>query len=58
MKKLNIGLITFSIVSLILLLTAIDYSNLSWSNNGKNYLIILYVIYVIFRNVYSIRTKK
>ena len=58
MKKINIRLIILSIVALILLLTVIDYSNLSSSNNVKHYLIILYVGYVVFRSVSSIRSGK
>lgn len=53
MNKLRIGLVLIAFIILIVQLTAIDYSNLSWSNNTSSYWSIILMIVIITGMVYS-----
>jgi hypothetical protein len=55
MTKIRVGLIALAITFIILNLTFIDYSNLSWSENRSPYGQILAFCILIAGLIYSIR---
>lgn len=53
MHKLRIGLVVIAAVVIIVLLTAVDYNNLSWSNNSRGYGGIILMMVIITGMIYS-----
>ena len=58
-NKLRIGLTISSLIVIIgFLIFVIDYTNLSWTNNGNSYLGIIAMILIIIGNIVSIKSDK
>jgi len=58
MRKLRIGLIIFACMVITSLLTFIEYTDLSWSENNGSYLGVLSMILLIVSMIYSNRYEK
>ena len=58
MKKYRNVLIVVAIVLVVIQLTKLDFSNLSWSNNEGSYLGVLSMIFIILSMIFSNRYEK
>jgi len=58
MRKFRIGLIIFAFAMIIVQLTILDYSEMSWSNNAGSYVGIISMVLLIISMIFSNRFEK